>query len=110
MGKVVLNLTAGPEDLERATIAFLVCTAGQAAGNDVLAFLTMEAVRLGFPGGPESVPQQDGRPSGRALVAVRRSRRGRLPVPVLRVEQRARRRAPAQRHDRRGDANVGLDR
>lgn len=63
MGKVVLNLTAGLDDPERATIAFLVCTAGQTAGNDVLAFLTMEAVRLGFPGAPESVPQQDGRPS-----------------------------------------------
>ncbi len=63
MGKVVINLTAGPEDGERATIAFLVGTAAQTAGNEVLAFFTMEAVRLAFPGGPESVLEQEGRPS-----------------------------------------------
>ena len=63
MGKVVINLTAGPGDSERATIALLVGTAAQTAGNEVLAFFTMEAVRLAFPGVPESVPQQNGRPS-----------------------------------------------
>ncbi len=62
MGKVVINLTAGPADCERATIAFLVGTAAQTAGNKVLAFFTMEAVRLAFPGGPESVLEQEGRP------------------------------------------------
>jgi len=63
VGKVVINLTAGPEDGERATIAFLVGTAAQSAGHEVLAFFTMEAVRLAFPGGPESVLAQEGRPS-----------------------------------------------
>lgn len=69
MGKVVVNLTAGPEDPEAATIAYLVATAAQAAGNDVLVFMTMEAVRLGFPGGPEAVSQQEGRPSFAELSA-----------------------------------------
>ena len=63
MGKVVVNLTAGAEESERATIAFLVGTAAQNAGNEVLAFLTMEAVRLAFPGGPETVSVQEGRPA-----------------------------------------------
>lgn len=63
MGKVVINLTAGSEDGERATIAFLVGTAAQTEGNEVLAFFTMEAVRLAFPRGPESVLEQEGRPS-----------------------------------------------
>ena len=63
MAKVVINLTAGAEDRERSTIAFLVGTAAQTAGNEVLAFFTMEAVRLAFPGGPESVLEQEGRPS-----------------------------------------------
>lgn len=63
MGRVVINLTSGPEDPERATIALLVGTAAQAAGNEVLAFFTMNAVRLAFPGAPEKVAQQQGRPS-----------------------------------------------
>ena len=62
-GKVVVNLASGRDDPERATIAFLVATAAQASGHDTLAFFTMDAVRLGFPGGPESIPQQEGRPS-----------------------------------------------
>lgn len=69
MGKVVINLTAGPEDGEAATIAFLVATAAQVVGHDVLSFMTKEAVRLGFPGGPEVVPQQQGRPSFAKLSA-----------------------------------------
>lgn len=61
--KVVVDLTSGRDEPERVTIAFPVATAAQAAGHDTLAFFTMEAVRLGFPGGPESIPQQEGRPS-----------------------------------------------
>jgi predicted peroxiredoxin len=63
MGKVVVNLTAGAEDSERATIAFLVGTAAQSAGHEVLAFFTMEAVRLAFPDGPQTVAVQEGRPA-----------------------------------------------
>jgi predicted peroxiredoxin len=63
MAKAVINLTAGPEDGEAATIAYLVGTAAQAAGNETLFFMTKEAVRLGFRGGPESVPQESLRPS-----------------------------------------------
>lgn len=61
MGKVVINLTAGGEDGEAATIAFLVGTAAQAAGNEAVAFLTKEAVRLGQPGAAEGV-RSEGRP------------------------------------------------
>jgi predicted peroxiredoxin len=63
MPKRVVNLTAGPEDGEAATIAYLVATAAQKPGYDALLFMTKEAVRLGLDGGPEKVPQQDGRPS-----------------------------------------------
>jgi predicted peroxiredoxin len=63
MGKVVVNLTVGAEESERATIAFLVGTAAQSAGHEVLAFFTMEAVRLAFPGGPQTVGVQEGRPA-----------------------------------------------
>jgi predicted peroxiredoxin len=49
-GKVVINLTTGHEDADKVTIAFLVATAAQTAGKDVIVFLTKEAVRLGLPG------------------------------------------------------------
>lgn len=46
-GKVVINLTAGHEDADRVTVAFLVGTAALAADKQVVTFLTKEAVRLG---------------------------------------------------------------
>ena len=62
MKKVVINLTVGPEDEEASTIAYLVATAAQDSGKDVLFFMTKEAVRLGFKGGADGV-QDEGRPS-----------------------------------------------
>ncbi len=61
MGKVVINLTSGPEDPESSTIAYLVGTAAQTAGHAVLFFMTKEAVRFGLVGGTEAV-EADGRP------------------------------------------------
>lgn len=49
-GKVVINLTAGLEDPERVTVAFLVGGAAAAQGRPVSMFLTKEAVRLSLPG------------------------------------------------------------
>ena len=66
MNRVVINLTAGPDDEEAATIAYLVATAAQEAGKDVLFFMTKEAVRLGLEGGADGV-QDEGRPSLAAL-------------------------------------------
>lgn len=68
MNKVVINLTAGPDDGEAATIAYLVGTAAQAAGNEVLFFMTKEAVRFGLEGGVDDV-RDEGRPSLAALSA-----------------------------------------
>ena len=48
--KVVVNLTAGLEDLERVTVAFLVAGAALDQGKQVAMFLTKEAVRLATPG------------------------------------------------------------
>jgi predicted peroxiredoxin len=49
-GKVLVNLTAGMEDAERVTIAFLVATAAVEQGKNVVIWTTKEAVRLGLPG------------------------------------------------------------
>jgi predicted peroxiredoxin len=54
-GRAVINLTTGHEDADLVTVAFLVGTAGLAAGKDVVMFLTKEAIRLGLPGHAEAV-------------------------------------------------------
>jgi predicted peroxiredoxin len=54
-GKAVINLATGHEDADRVTVAFLVATAGQSAGNEVVMFLTKEAVRLAVPGYADAV-------------------------------------------------------
>lgn len=54
-GKAVINLTTGHEDADRVTVAFLIATAGQAAGKQVVMFLTKEAVRLATPGYADAI-------------------------------------------------------
>jgi predicted peroxiredoxin len=54
-GRAVVNLTTGHEDADRVTVAFLVGTAGLAAGKDVVMFLTKEAVRLAVPGFADAI-------------------------------------------------------
>lgn len=54
-GRAVINLTTGHEDADRVTVAFLVGTAGLAAGKDVVMFLTKEAVRLAIPGYADAI-------------------------------------------------------
>jgi len=54
-GKVVINLTAGHEDADKVTIAFLIGTAALTKGKRVTMFLTKEAVRIGLPGYAEAV-------------------------------------------------------
>jgi len=54
-GKVVINLTAGHEDADRVTVAFLVGTAALGAGKQVVTLLTKEAVRLGLAGYGEAI-------------------------------------------------------
>jgi len=48
--KAVINLTAGMEDPERVTLAFLMGGAALDQGKSVVMFLTKEAVRVALPG------------------------------------------------------------
>jgi len=50
MTKLFINLTSGRESADRATVAFVVANAGLAAGQEVVIFLNIEAVRLVLPG------------------------------------------------------------
>jgi predicted peroxiredoxin len=53
--KVVINLTTGPEDAERATVAFLVGRTALQQGKQVKMLVTKEAVRLAVSGVAETV-------------------------------------------------------
>jgi len=49
-GKALINLATGMEDGERVLVAFLVATAAQQQGKEVVVWATKDAVRLGLPG------------------------------------------------------------
>lgn len=67
-GKVVINLTTGHEDADKVTIAFLVGTAAQSKGKQVVMFLTKEAVRLGLPGYADAVESAGAPPVSRLFA------------------------------------------
>src|SRR5262245_17119396 len=57
--KVLINLATGMEDPERVLVAFLVATAAQVQGKEVVIWTTKDAVRLGLPGVLTGVPCKD---------------------------------------------------
>ena len=57
--KVLINLATGMEDGERVLVAFLVATAAQQQGKEVVVWATKDAVRLGLPGGLQGVVCKD---------------------------------------------------
>lgn len=57
MGQVMIHLSRGKEDVERATLAFVVANAGLTAGQDATVLLTLDGVWLatsGFTDGMEA--------------------------------------------------------
>ena len=50
MSKLFINLTTAKENPDKTTVAFVVANAGIAAGQEVVIFLNIEAVRLAVPG------------------------------------------------------------
>ena len=57
--KVLINLATGMEDGERVLVAYLVATAAQAQGKQVVIWATKDAVRLGLPGQMSGVVCKD---------------------------------------------------
>ena len=57
--KVLINLATGMEDGERVLVAFLVATAAQQQGKEVVVWATKDAVRLGLPGVMQGVGCKD---------------------------------------------------
>jgi uncharacterized protein len=50
-----VNQTSGPDNLDKATVGFVVANAALASGKDVLVFLSIEAVHLGVVGGADGL-------------------------------------------------------
>ncbi len=57
--KVLINLATGMEDGERVLVAYLVATAAQAQGREVVVWATKDAVRLGLPDQMQGVVCKD---------------------------------------------------
>lgn len=55
MSRLLINLTTAQEDPDRTTVAFVVANAGVAAGQEVVIFLSVEAVRLAIPGYADAI-------------------------------------------------------
>lgn len=66
--RAVVNLMTGHEDADRVTVAFLVATAGLAAGKDVVMFLTKEAVRMAVPGYADAIESAGAPPVSRLFA------------------------------------------
>ncbi len=46
MAKLLVNLTSGKDNIDKATVAFVIANAGIAGGQEVAVFLSVEAVLL----------------------------------------------------------------
>jgi predicted peroxiredoxin len=53
--KLIVLCSWGPEEPERATLAFIAANVAATAGQDVAVLCTIEGVRLGVEGGTEGV-------------------------------------------------------
>jgi uncharacterized protein len=60
--KMIFNCSWGPEEPERATLAFIAANVAATAGQDAVVLCTIEGVRLGVSGGTDGV-QADGIPA-----------------------------------------------
>jgi predicted peroxiredoxin len=64
MGKVMVHNTHGKDDVERATLAFVVGNAGLSSGQEVTALLTIEGVWVATKGYAEGLQANGFAPLG----------------------------------------------
>jgi predicted peroxiredoxin len=69
-GKVVVNLSSGPEQPNAVTVAFLVADSALSSGKELVMFLTQEAVRLALVGEAEKISVPGYKPVGDLFQAV----------------------------------------
>ncbi len=65
--KILVNATYGLDDLERATVPFIVASASAASSNETVMFLTADSVRLVTTGGAKDM-QAEGYPPVSDLI------------------------------------------
>ena len=57
-GKFLVNLTSGPENTDKATVAFVIANASVASDKDTVVFLSIEASRLSQKGVAETIHEE----------------------------------------------------
>lgn len=62
MSRLLINLTTAQDSPDRTTVAFVVANAGIAAGQEVVIFLNVEAVRLATPGYSDAISVEGFKP------------------------------------------------
>ncbi len=67
--KILVNASFGTDDVERATVPFIVASASAASDNDTVMFLTAQSVKLATKGGADGV-QGEGYPPIADLIAA----------------------------------------
>jgi predicted peroxiredoxin len=68
MSKLLINLTTAQDNPDKTTVAFVVANAGIAAGQDVVIFLNVEAVRLTTPGYADAITSEGFKPLAELLA------------------------------------------
>jgi predicted peroxiredoxin len=62
MTKLLVNLASGKDNIDKASVAFVVANAGIAAGQEVAVFFTVEGVRLAEKGFADDITAQGFKP------------------------------------------------
>ena len=69
MPKLLINLTTAQDNADKTTVAFVVANAGVAAGQEVVIFLNVEAVRLAIPGYADAITSEGFKPLKELLAS-----------------------------------------
>ena len=69
MSKLLINLTTAKDNSDKTVVAFVIANAGVAAGQEVVIFLNVEAVRLAIKGYAEDIESPGFKPL-RELLAT----------------------------------------
>lgn len=70
MAKLLVNLSSGDDNVDKASVAFVVANAGLAGEQETAVFLTVEAVKLAQQGFAESLPASAGfKPLGELITS-----------------------------------------
>jgi predicted peroxiredoxin len=69
VSKLLINLTTAQDNPDKTTVAFVVANAGIAAGQEVVIFLNVEAVRLATPGYADAITSAGFKPLAELMAS-----------------------------------------